>query len=100
MTLTELEKKLGYQFQNQKFLENALRHRSVGKESNERLEFLGDSILNFIITSELYRKYPKYKEGELSRLRANLVNQATLVELARKLNIGDHLILGNARLTK
>lgn len=90
----ELAKKLNYKFNNPELLEQALRHRSTGLTSNERLEFLGDSALNFIIADILYTQYPKYEEGILSRLRANLVNGKTLAEIAKELNIGDYLQLG------
>lgn len=90
-----LPKNLNYQFKDPELLKTALRHRSMGKNSNERMEFLGDSILNFIITTELFRKYPKSHEGELSRLRANLVRKETLAALAREFNLGDSLELGS-----
>lgn len=89
-----LEKKLGYKFANPKLLNVALRHRSFGGLSNERLEFLGDSVVNFIIAAELFRRYPKFKEGELSRLRSNLINKETLATLAKEFNVGDYLYLG------
>ena len=73
----KLYENLGYQFQNQDIVERALRHRSMGKISNERLEFLGDSILNFIIAAELFHTHPELREGDLSRVRANLVNGET-----------------------
>lgn len=93
-TIEELGKKIGYQFNNPELLELALRHRSIGRNSNERLEFLGDSILNFVIAAELFNRYPKYKEGELSRMRSNLVNRETLSILANDFNLGDYLLLG------
>ncbi|EKE01673.1 MAG: RNase III, dsRNA [uncultured bacterium] len=89
---------LGYSFQNMKLLERALRHRSMGKVSNERLEFLGDAALNFIIAAELFHRYPDMKEGDLSRLRANLVNGDVLADLAGELHIGDHLQFGSGEL--
>jgi ribonuclease III len=89
-----LAKRLGYQFKDKELLQLALTHRSVSGKNNERLEFLGDSLLNFIIAEALCRLYPDLKEGELSRLRANLVNGTTLAELAREFNLGDCLILG------
>lgn len=93
-----LSKNLGYNFNNLELLERALRHRSVGKTSNERLEFLGDSVLNFIIAAELYYRYPDMKEGDLSRLRANLVNGEILADLASELNIGSFLQFGSGEL--
>lgn len=89
---------LGYRFSDAKLLEAALTHRSVGSANNERLEFLGDGILNFIVAAELYRRFPGASEGELSRLRANLVNGETLAQLARTLDLGDYLSLGQGEL--
>lgn len=89
---------IGYQFDNLKLLETALTHRSVGAENNERLEFLGDSILSYIISDELYHRYPAADEGRLSRLRASLVKGETLAELARNLRLGDYLRLGSGEL--
>lgn len=89
-----LASRLGYQFKNNELLQLALTHRSVSGKNNERLEFLGDSLLNFIIAEALCRLYPDLKEGELSRLRANLVNGTTLAQLAREFNLGDCLLLG------
>jgi ribonuclease-3 len=89
-----LEKKLGYKFKDPKLLNIALRHRSVGKNSNERMEFLGDAIVNFVIAAELYYKYPQLREGELSRLRSHLVRKETLADLAREFAVGKHLFLG------
>ncbi len=93
-----LSEKLGYTFTNQELLDRALRHRSMGKLSNERLEFLGDASLNFIIAAELFYRYPEIKEGELSRLRANLVNGEVLAELAGELMIGKYLQFGSGEL--
>lgn len=90
----ELCKILDYSFHDLGLLQHALCHRSVGKKSNERLEFLGDSILNFVIAAELFQKYPDMKEGDLSRLRANLVNGDVLAELAREFRLGEYLQFG------
>ena len=90
----ELCKILGYSFHDLGLLKHALCHRSVGKKSNERLEFLGDAILNFVIAAELFQKYPNMKEGDLSRLRANLVNGDVLAELAREFKLGEYLQFG------
>lgn len=87
-------KALGYEFKNPELLQQALSHRSVGKQSNERLEFLGDSALNFIVARELFQRYPALAEGELSRLRANLVNGELLAELARNMELGQYIRLG------
>lgn len=89
-----LSARIGHEFKDEELLHLALTHRSVSGKNNERLEFLGDSLLNFIIADALYLRYPNLKEGELSRLRANLVNGTTLAALAREFKIGDCLILG------
>lgn len=90
--------RLGYSFQNPDLLDLALSHRSVGAHNNERLEFLGDSLLNFYIAESLYHKFPKTKEGQLSRLRANLVCGETLAAIARDFGIGDCMNLGAGEL--
>lgn len=89
---------LGYTFCNSLLLEEALTHRSATGCNNERLEFLGDAILNVVIAAELFRTYPQATEGELSRLRASLVKQDTLAGLARGLALGDYLHLGSGEL--
>ena len=86
---------LDYTFKNPALLKLALSHCSVGQDNNERLEFLGDSILGFIIAEELCQRFPKAREGQLSRLRADLVQRTTLAELARELDIGPALQLGS-----
>lgn len=91
-------KKLGYQFKNKKYLKQALTHRSAGKKNNERLEFLGDGALNFIIAEELFRKFPECTEGELSRLRASQVRGEKLSELAVGFELGEYLKLGPGEL--
>ncbi|MBY0544748.1 MAG: ribonuclease III [Gammaproteobacteria bacterium] len=85
---------LGYRFQNEKLLIAALTHRSVPQNNNERLEFLGDSIVNFIAAEIVYKQFQLADEGELSRLRTKLVRGETLALLARRLAIGDYLYLG------
>lgn len=90
--------RLDYEFASAELLETALTHRSAGSRNNERLEFLGDSILSFVISAELYRRFPKADEGSLSRLRASLVKGETLAKLARKLEMGDYLNLGSGEL--
>jgi len=95
---SRLEKLLNYQFQNIDLLKNALTHRSASSKNNERLEFLGDSILNFVIADELYKSYPRSTEGDLSRLRANLVDKTGLYEISKILNFGEYLILGSGEL--
>lgn len=94
-----LVKALGHEFRDAGWLELALTHRSVsGSRNNERLEFLGDSILNFVIADFLYQRFPAEKEGRLSRLRASLVKQETLASVARELKLGDYLRLGPGEL--
>jgi ribonuclease III len=88
----------GYAFQQPALLRQALTHRSHSVPNNERLEFLGDSILNFVIALRLYERFPKLTEGELSRLRANLVNQASLFEVADILHLGDAIAFGEGEL--
>ena len=90
--------KLGYQFQDEALLEAALVHRSVSAENNERLEFLGDSIVNFVIAKTIYHRFPLAKEGHLSRLRANLVRGDTLAQIAKEISLGDFLKLGPGEL--
>jgi len=90
--------KVGYEFKDSSLCELALTHRSCGKRNNERLEFLGDSILNFVIAEDLYARFPQAREGELSRLRAGQVKGETLAEIARELNFGDYLRLGSGEL--
>ncbi|WOD09333.1 ribonuclease III [Marinomonas sp. GJ51-6] len=89
---------MGYFFADLGLLELALTHRSFGGKNNERLEFLGDSILNYVIAEDLFHRFPKAKEGELSRLRASLVKGDTLAELAREFQLGDFLKLGAGEL--
>ena len=93
-----LMQKLQYQFKDTSLLKAALTHRSVRGENNERLEFLGDSLLNFIIGEQLYRTFPQAKEGDLSRLRASLVKGETLAEIAQEFELGDFLRLGPGEL--
>jgi ribonuclease-3 len=89
-----LVRKLGYTFTNPDLLYSALTHRSRGAAHNERLEFLGDSLLSFTMASELYQRFPKAREGDLTRMRALLVRGETLAEIARDLKLGDYLNLG------
>ena len=90
--------KLNYEFSDPALLTAALTHRSVGSRNNERLEFLGDGALNFVIASEIYHLRPDYNEGQLSRLRATLVRGTTLAEIARDIGVGDYLKLGTGEL--
>jgi ribonuclease-3 len=94
----KLAKKLGLNFRNPGLVKRALTHRSADADNNERLEFLGDSVLGFVIAECLYQKFNEADEGVLSRLRATLVNQTALANIARKLNLGDFLILGSGEL--
>jgi ribonuclease III len=91
-------RKLGYEFKQPQLLQRALTHRSYAPEHNERLEFLGDSVLGCVIAKHLYSSYPQLSEGELSRLRSNLVREETLAALAQQLDLGSHLRLGEGEL--
>lgn len=98
MSLDSLVKHIDYPFKNPALLTQALTHRSFSGNNNERLEFLGDGALNFIIANQLYQRFPRLAEGDLSRLRAALVKESTLSEIAFSLNIGDALKLGEGEL--
>lgn len=93
-----LEQRLGYHFEDQRQLQLALTHRSHGATNNERLEFLGDSILNFVVGEELFKRFPEVREGQLSRLRSQLVKGDTLAELAREFELGECLVLGEGEM--
>jgi len=93
-----LAARLGLTFSQPQLFKTALTHRSVGANNDERLEYLGDSVLGFVIAEKLYAQFPGVGEGVLSRLRASLVNQTSLAELARQHNLGDYLILGSGEL--
>lgn len=90
----ELETRIGYRFVRGELLELALTHRSFGAHNNERLEFLGDALLDFGIAEQLYRRFPRLREGDLSRLRASLVRGETLAEVGREFGLGDFLRIG------
>ncbi|VAW61386.1 Ribonuclease III [hydrothermal vent metagenome] len=96
--LSRLERQLSYTFKNTGLLTEALTHRSAGSKNNERLEFLGDSILNFVIAADLFLRYPQYAEGDLSRIRASLVNNEGLFMVSGQLKLGDYLVLGSGEL--
>jgi ribonuclease-3 len=98
MIAGRLEKAIGYAFSDSSLLQTALTHRSHSSPHNERLEFIGDSVLNCAIALELYRRFPSLAEGEMSRLRANLVCQETLHQIADSLSLGDALRLGEGEL--
>jgi ribonuclease-3 len=94
----ELSQKLGYQFNNPQLLKMALTHRSSHDQNNERLEFLGDSIVNFVVAEALFQQFPKAQEGDLSRWRASLINRDTLGEIARSFDMGRYMFLGPGEL--
>lgn len=96
--IERLSQRLGYQFNDAALLQQALTHRSFSRKNNERLEFLGDAILNCTIAQQLYNRFPKAKEGQLSRLRAHLVKGETLAELGREFELGECLRLGSGEL--
>jgi ribonuclease-3 len=89
---------IDYQFVDSKLVETALTHRSAGSPNNERLEFVGDAILGFVIADELFRIFPKADEGQLSRLRAGLVRKETLALVGQELELGKYLVLGPGEL--
>ncbi len=99
MTADRLSASTGYRFRRSEFLEQALTHRSYSRGlNNERLEFLGDSILNLIISNDIYRRFSEASEGKLTRIRASLVKQETLAAVARDIDLGDHIRLGGGEL--
>lgn len=98
MNLTQLETRLDYRFADIGLLEQALTHRSHSSRHNERLEFLGDSVLNCSVAALLFERYARIDEGDLSRLRANLVKQASLAEIAQRLDLSPYLRLGEGEL--
>ncbi len=100
--IKDLEAAIGYRFQNITLLQNALSHSSYANErwhnslmSNERLEFLGDSILGMVVAEYLYRNFPDRPEGELTRMRADMVCETSLAAIARTIGLGQHLLLGH-----
>jgi len=93
-----LETALGHRFGNAELLRQALTHRSHSSPHNERLEFLGDAVLNCVVASLLYQRFASLREGDLSRQRANLVRQEALAQVAQSLALGDHLRLGEGEL--
>jgi ribonuclease-3 len=96
--LAELERRLGHAFASPELARQALTHRSFGTPHNERLEFLGDSLLNCAVATVLYERFPALPEGDLSRLRAALVNQSSLSQIAQGLGLGERLRLGEGEL--
>ena len=100
--IKDLENAIGYRFRNIQLLQNALTHSSYANErwhnsllSNERLEFLGDSVLGMLVAEYLYKTFPDRPEGELTRMRADMVCEPTLAEVANKIGLGAHLMLGH-----
>lgn len=98
MIPAKLARQLGHEFSDPDLLRRALTHRSHSSQNNERLEFLGDGVLNFLVAHQLYQRFPKLPEGDLSRLRAQLVKEQTLSEIAISLNLGESLRLGEGEL--
>lgn len=96
--ISRLTNRLSLSFNDPALLNEALAHRSSGPRNYERLEFLGDSLLSFVIATELYQRHPKEDEGSLSRLRAHLVRQKTLADVARELELGEYIALGSGEL--
>lgn len=96
--MEKLQKNIDYHFSDAALLKQALTHRSVNNNNNERLEFLGDSILGCVISHELYHRFPLVDEGQLSRLRSSLVRGQTLAKLAKTLNLSENLVLGQGEL--
>jgi ribonuclease-3 len=95
---TQLMTKIKYDFKDISLLTTALSHRSCGKINNERLEFLGDSLVNFIVAYELFKRFPSAQEGQLSRLRAFLVRGETLAAIAKEFDLSQHICLGSGEL--
>ncbi len=93
-----LEKKIKYKFNNKKILFLSLTHRSYNNNHNERLEFLGDSILNFIITNKIYKKFYNFQEGIMTRIRSKLVNKNNLFKIANKIKLYKYILLGNGEI--
>ena len=98
MELSVLEERLGYRFVESDLLQQAVTHRSHGVVHNERLEFLGDAVLNCVIAQMMFQKYARLNEGDLSRLRANLVKQQSLAEIGERLGLSDFLRLGDGEM--
>ncbi len=96
--LDKLQQNLNYSFSDTELAQRALTHRSANKLNNERLEFLGDSLLGFVVAEILFENYPQATEGELSRMRASMVNKDSLAAIAREINLGDYMQLGAGEL--
>jgi ribonuclease-3 len=99
LSINRLQSTLDYQFKQEELLKQALTHRSFCRgANNERLEFLGDSVLSLVISHNIYEQQPNASEGDLSRIRASLVNEAALAQVARDINLGDYVLLGGGEL--
>lgn len=96
--LEQLQQRIGYQFRDTELLKLALSHRSCGAKNNERLEFLGDSILSLVVSDFLYQKFADAQEGDLSRMRSQIVRAESLAEVARGLDLGSELFLGQGEM--
>ena len=96
--LVQLQTTLDYQFKNSQLLKQALTHRSFGVDNNERLEFLGDALLDLIVGESLFNQHPGADEGNLSRLRSSIVNKSALAGIGREWNLGEHVLLGAGEL--
>ena len=96
--LVQLQTTLDYQFKNSHLLRQALTHRSFGVDNNERLEFLGDALLDLIVGESLFNQHPGADEGNLSRLRSSIVNKSALAGIGREWNLGEHVLLGAGEL--
>lgn len=96
--LIQLSNKLGYEFQDLNFLQRALTHRSAGSKNNERLEFLGDSLVNFMVADVLFHQFAKLAEGDMSRIRAHLVKGDTLAIIGKEYDLSEYLVLGPGEL--
>ncbi len=98
LVLDRLQRELGYRFDDEGLLRRALTHRSAGGDHNERLEFLGDAVLGFEVSRHLFEGFPTADEGQLTRMRAQLVKRETLARAARSIGLGDYLVLGPGEL--
>lgn len=96
--VTRLQQTLGHEFSDEGLLVRALTHRSFSRDNNERLEFLGDAILDFVIAEDLFLRFDAAREGQLSRLRARLVKRETLADIARGFSLGDYMKMGSGEL--
>ena len=96
--LAKLQTTLAYKFKNTQLLKLALTHRSFGADNNERLEFLGDALLDLIVGESLFKHHPAADEGSLSRMRSSIVNKSALAGIGRELNLGEYILLGSGEL--